>query len=119
MSIIILLFLTIVKANIFDFFQSQFTGQKQQPESAEIEKLNLNCDSYLCPDTNTCVESPSHCPCPFPSSQLRCFLPNGNYLCISKPNGNGYDGQDNWKVDAKDDNIRDCGWVSRAYKGLI
>jgi hypothetical protein len=29
------------------------------------------------------------------------------------------DPRTNWKVDAKDDNIRDCGWVSRAWRGMV
>lgn len=68
-----------------------------------------------------CVSGPKDCACPFPSSQLRCILPNGEPLCISKPAGEFggvYDDErSNWKVDARDDAVRDCGWVKRAWEG--
>lgn len=124
MNPLILLSLTVpCQANLFDFIQNQFHhgSQANRESNFEIDTLNQNCNKYLCQDTLQCVDEPKLCPCPFPSSQLRCFLPNGNYICISKPaDSDEYnDPQNNWRVDAKDDNIRDCGWVSRAYKGLI
>lgn len=119
---VITLFVALTEASIFDFIQNQFGAQNQGsgPQNFENHQLNSGCDKYLCPDTSVCVDTPKHCPCPYPSSQLRCFLPNGNYMCISKPAGiEGYeDSRSNWKVDAKDDNVRDCGWVSRRYKGV-
>lgn len=85
--------------------------------------LLSDCNTYVCPDTLTCVDEPNKCPCPFPSSQLRCILPNADYVCISRPAGDfgeNYDNPDtNWKVDAKDDAVRDCGWVKRAYNGKV
>lgn len=118
--------LAVCHASLFDFIQNQFGGGSQaqrSPEGYENEVLNANCDKYLCPGTSLCVDAPKFCPCPYPSSQLRCFLPDGRYLCISKPAGdaaaNYDDPRNNWKVDAKDDSIRDCGWVSRAWKGIV
>lgn len=110
-----------------DFFKHQFQhhqqphGMFQTPEDYENQFLNAKCDRYLCPDSGICVDAPKLCPCPYPSSQIRCFLPNGNHLCISKPAGDEFihiydDPKTNWKVDAKDDNVRDCGWVNRALK---
>lgn len=114
--------LAVASANLFDFIQNQF--HHQQPEggnSFEQQVLESKCAKYLCPNTMECVSSPKDCSCPFPSSQLRCILPNGEPLCISKPAGDFggvYDDlKSNWKADAKDDNVRDCGWVSRAWLG--
>lgn len=117
------LYFGVAQASFFDFIQNQFHNANQPRQSNfEVDKLNIGCNQYLCADTLQCVEEPKLCPCPFPSSQLRCFLPNGNYLCISKPAGDiasKYDDPTtNWKVDAKDDDVRDCGWVSRKYKGI-
>ncbi|KAK6465682.1 long chronological lifespan protein 2 [Scheffersomyces coipomensis] len=122
-----------VNGNLFDFLQNfggQQGGHQQQfhegqyvnPQDYENAKLNTRCRNYLCEDTGICVKEPKFCPCPYPSSQLRCFLPDGKYLCISKPaddSGKYDDPTTNFKVDAKDDNVRDCGWVSRAYRGLV
>lgn len=106
-------------ANLFDFLHNQ-NQQQPQRESLEQQIFASGCANYLCPDTLECEASPQKCPCLFPSSQLRCVLPNGEYLCISKPAG-AFDGKYddpklNWKVDAKDDNVRDCGWITRTYK---
>lgn len=126
--ICILFTLTYVSANLFDFIQHQFQGsgqqaQRQTPGEYESANLNSGCSKYLCPETSICVEDPKFCPCPYPSSQLRCFLPNGRYVCISKPAGEVSlkysDPKTNWKIDAKDDDIRDCGWVGRAWKGMV
>ncbi|EGV66868.1 hypothetical protein CANTEDRAFT_112373 [Yamadazyma tenuis ATCC 10573] len=114
----------VVQANFFDFVQNQFhTNNQGAPAPAgtfEMGVLNSNCKDYLCPETQTCVQGPRSCPCPFPSSQLRCVLPDGNYICISKPAGDFSvrykDPQTNWKIDANDDTIRDCGWVNRHYR---
>ena len=126
--ITILFSLSIVSANLFNFFNNFNQGQQQQhvqtPQEYESAMLNSRCGKYLCPDTGICVDAPKFCPCPYPSSQLRCFLPDGRYLCISKPAGDGIsdkykDPKTNWKVDAKNDNIRDCGWVNRAWLGKV
>lgn len=129
MILILLTFALGVHANFFNFFggfnqQEQHVpdGRLDTPEQFEEAMLNTRCQRYLCADTGICVDNPEQCPCPYPSSQLRCPLPNGKFLCISKPAGeisSNYDGSDNWKVDAKDNNVRDCGWVNRAYNGLI
>ncbi|RLV95392.1 Long chronological lifespan protein 2 [Spathaspora sp. JA1] len=113
---------------MFDFFNfggGPPGGQAgMSPEDNENMLLNTRCEKYLCPDTGICAKTPGNCPCPFPSSQLRCSLPNGRYVCISKPAGEGIsnkynDPKTNWKLDAKNNDIRDCGWVDRAYKGLV
>lgn len=112
--------LALASANIFDFFQNQFQHQTQE-DAVDIEQqvLESKCSKYLCPETMECVSSPRDCSCTFPSSQLRCILPNGEPFCISKPaidlEGKYDDPANNWKVDAKNDDIRDCGWVQRAW----
>ncbi|KAI5962574.1 LCL2 [Candida pseudojiufengensis] len=125
-----LIAISLVSANLFDFINNQFGGNNQRqnqgvknPQEYESMMLNQKCDHYLCPDTGICVQAPKFCPCPYPSSQLRCFLPDGKYICISKPAGEGIsdrynDINTNFKIDAKDDNIRDCGWVNRAWRGF-
>ncbi|CUM68508.1 uncharacterized protein PRCAT00006234001 [Priceomyces carsonii] len=116
---------SLVSASLFDFINHQFGHQQQQQDPLDYENsvLNAACDKFVCPETSICVDEPKFCPCPFPSSQLRCFLPNGQHICISKPAGeisaNYRDPKTNWKIDAKDDDIRDCGWVNRAVKGLV
>lgn len=122
--LVLMTVLTVASADIFDFFHNQQQQQHQQQHqqfNLEQNVLDSQCTAYLCPDTLTCVGTPKECPCPFPSSQLRCVLPNKEYICISKPAGNfegKYDDQSsNWKVDAKDDSVRDCGWVKRAWLG--
>lgn len=127
--ITLLLSLTLVSADFFNFFnqgqqqQHQPDGRLDTPQEFEEASLNTRCERYLCTDTGICVDGPQHCPCPYPSSQLRCVLPKGKFICISKPAGeisSKYDDSaSNWKVDAGDDNVRDCGWVKRAYKGLV
>ncbi|EGW34091.1 uncharacterized protein SPAPADRAFT_59512 [Spathaspora passalidarum NRRL Y-27907] len=115
---------------MFDFFNFNQGGgggggqQARSPQDNENVLLNTRCEKYLCPDTGVCAKSPRFCPCPFPSSQLKCPLPNGNYICVSKPAGEEIadkysDPNTNWKIDAKNNDIRDCGWVNRAYKGLV
>ncbi|PVH20872.1 hypothetical protein CXQ85_004382 [Candidozyma haemuli] len=122
-SLLVFVLANLVSASIFDFIQNQFHhGEGEQP-SFEQKVLDSQCDKYLCPDTLECVASPKKCPCPFPSSQMRCPLPNGNYICISKPAGDfggKYDDPEkNFKVDAKSNDIRDCGWVKRAWEGKL
>lgn len=120
-SLFTFILLACASANFFDFFQQQHQQQPQEPVSVEDRILLSDCKKYLCPDTLLCADSPNKCPCPMPASQLRCVLPNSDYVCISRPSGpfgSKYDNpKNNWKVDAKDDNVRDCGWVSRAWKG--
>ncbi|GEQ67999.1 hypothetical protein JCM33374_g1665 [Metschnikowia sp. JCM 33374] len=123
----VLAVLALGSADFFDFFhqqqQQQHHHHQQQAPQFNLEQsvLESSCNAYLCPDTLACVGSPKDCPCRFPSSELRCVLPNKEYYCISKPAGNfggKYDDpNENWKIDAKDNNVRDCGWVKRAWSG--
>lgn len=117
-------------ASIFDFVNQAFGGhghhhqQQQQPQfNMEHEVLNSNCPKYLCKDTLACVDGPNQCPCPFPSSQLRCVLPDGAFICISKPAGDislqYSDPNTNYMIDAQNDDVRDCGWVKRAFSGQM
>lgn len=109
-------------AFIFDFNRGgQQQQQQQQQASYEDVVLNNACSKYLCPDTLACVSGPEECPCPFPKSQLRCTLPDGQYICISKPAT--HDSKLNGIYDdpikgpkAKNKGLRDCGWVENAYK---
>lgn len=124
-----LLLAGLASANFFDFFGGHQQQQQQQqrpmgavldPAEHENGMLNFRCPKYLCPDTGICAELPQHCPCPYPGSQLRCELPNRQFVCILKPPVHGiYDGDDGWKVDAGDNKVRDCGWVKRAFEGLV
>ncbi|CEP63235.1 Lcl2p LALA0_S07e05534g [Lachancea lanzarotensis] len=118
------LLLTSVSAFFFDFGGQQQHQQQQQhpPISYEDQVLNSDCGEYLCPDTLACVKRAEDCPCPFPRSQLRCALPEGQYICISKPAT-----QDETLNALYDDpakgprtrskGLRDCGWVENAFKG--
>lgn len=111
-------------AGLFNFMQDQFHHQENHNRvSYEQRVLDSQCDKYVCPGTLECVGHPQDCPCPYPSSQMRCILPNGQPLCISKPSGD-QDGKyddpaKNFKLDAKDDSVRDCGWAKRAWEGKI
>lgn len=109
---------------LFNFNQHQNQEQQGAPQSFEDKYLNSKCGGYLCPDTMECVAQPKDCPCPFPSSQLRCVLPDNQYICISKPAT--HDEKLNEIYDdpvkgpkAKNKGVRDCGWVSQAHKDLI
>lgn len=118
---VVLLMASVASASIFDFMQGHFQQEaSQQHVDYENNVLNADCNKHVCPDTLACVATPQECPCPFPLLQLRCVLPDGEFVCISKPAGKASlqydDPQTNWKVDAKSDKIRDCGWVNRAYK---
>lgn len=115
--LVVLAFPSIVAAGIFEFLNNQFQHDGHV-QSIEEKILTSDCLGYMCADTFACVKGPADCPCQFPSSQLKCVLPEGGYICISKPAGdfNGrYDGDKAALVDAKDDTIRDCGWVRRIY----
>ncbi|SCU87135.1 LAFA_0E04940g1_1 [Lachancea sp. 'fantastica'] len=119
------LLLTSVSAFFFDFGgqqQQQQQHQQNPPISYEEQVLNNGCGDYLCPDTLACVKKAQDCPCPFPKSQLRCELSNGQYICISKPatqdetlNSLYDDPVKGPKTRAK--GLRDCGWVEAAHKG--
>ncbi|ODV63836.1 Lcl2p ASCRUDRAFT_73603 [Ascoidea rubescens DSM 1968] len=116
---------SLVAADFFDFFGG---GQGQPaPEKTpfEVEFLNSDCKGYLCPDTQACVDKPIDCPCPFPSSQLKCQLPDKkNFVCISKPAVNNeklmalYDDPVKGPKQ-KHKGVRDCGWVIQAWKGEV
>ncbi|CCE62257.1 hypothetical protein TPHA_0C01010 [Tetrapisispora phaffii CBS 4417] len=104
-------------------------GQRNRENTAaqgsyEDRYLANNCQGYLCPDTLECVSYPSDCPCPFPASQLKCGLPDGNYICISKPASkddavnNIYDNP-NQNSQFKMEGMRDCGWVLDEYYGKL
>ena len=117
----ILLASTISHGFMFNFQQEH---REQPEESYEDKVLNNNCGDYLCPDTMACVKSYKDCPCPFPKSQLRCRLPNKNYVCISKPathderlNAIYDDPQKSSKTGFQ--GHRDCGWVLKAYEGSM
>ncbi|CAK7894299.1 long chronological lifespan protein 2 [[Candida] anglica] len=127
MLVVLLFLIAGVSAFFGDFFNQHQNFQQQQaqpqtPEQVEQSVLNNGCKEYLCPDTLSCVRTPNDCPCKFPSSQLRCVLPDGSFMCISKPAGDisekYNDPSNNWKIDAGGD-VRDCGWVSRAWNGLV
>ncbi|SCV04456.1 LAMI_0H16270g1_1 [Lachancea mirantina] len=130
MKVLALLFISffasISKAFMFDFgqhAQQQQQQQQQQPQiSYEDSVLNNDCDKYLCPDTMACVSSAEKCPCPFPKSQLRCVLPNGHHICISKPATHDIALQELYDDPVKGPKTRtkgsrDCGWVEQAFKG--
>ncbi|AMD18948.1 HBR047Wp [Eremothecium sinecaudum] len=115
-----------VYAFFFDFGGHGQHGQQQQQSKISYEDLMLNqqCNGYLCPETRECVKSSIECPCPFPKSQLKCILPDGKYVCISKPATHDeklskiYDDPIKGPK-AKNKGVRDCGWVQASYKGLV
>ncbi|CDR40893.1 CYFA0S05e05622g1_1 [Cyberlindnera fabianii] len=125
----ILLLASTANAQFFNFFgnQQQQQQQQQQQPSVNFESsfLNNGCNRYLCPDTQACVNKPMDCPCPFPSSQLKCVLPdNSNFVCISKPATsdeklNGLYDDPVKGPKAAVEGMRDCGWVNKAYNGLV
>lgn len=114
-----------VNAQFFNPFGHRQQQQQQQPKNYEQEFLNNKCERYLCPDTQACVKTAADCPCPFPKSQLKCVLPNTeNFVCISKPAT--HDKALNALYDdpvkgpkASVEGQRDCGWVIKAYNGLV
>lgn len=113
---ILIILLPIKVLSFFDFF-----FQNEEPEAPKdffSEISNINCEGFFCKDTRECVNHPRECSCFFKYSQLKCVLPNNKYICISKPtNGKlNYDNlQNNYKLDANDANVRDCGWISRNF----
>ncbi|OEJ90995.1 Long chronological lifespan protein 2 [Hanseniaspora osmophila] len=133
MKLTSVLFLTVALPTTFAFFdfggfqqrQQQQQQQHQQQVSYEDSVLNSQCDGYLCPVTRECVKEKIDCPCEFPKSQLKCILPDKkNYICISKPAtsnaklANLYDDPVQGPQQ-RIKNMRDCGWVEDAYKGLV
>ncbi|SCU86213.1 LANO_0C07118g1_1 [Lachancea nothofagi CBS 11611] len=128
MLAIFALLVSAVSAFFFDFNQGNQQQQQQHqqnpPVSYEDQVLNNACADYLCPDTLACVKSAQDCPCPFPKSQLRCPLPDGQYLCISKPathdvNLNALYDDPLKGPKTRSKGLRDCGWVEKAYKGTL
>ncbi|CCK71281.1 Lcl2p KNAG_0G02230 [Huiozyma naganishii CBS 8797] len=115
-------------AFMFDFHHQQRQQQQQQQEqqrSYEDRVLDNECPNYLCPDTLQCVKEKKDCPCPFSKSQLKCELPNGDYLCISKPATHDqklneqYDDSKKGPQFKAGNGIRDCGWILDVYQGKI
>ncbi|SCV00176.1 LAME_0G08042g1_1 [Lachancea meyersii CBS 8951] len=119
------LLLTSVSGFFFDFNQNGHQQHQQNPPASyEEQVLNNACGDYLCPDTLACVKNSWECPCPFPKSQLRCELPKGQYICISKPATQDEALNALYDDPAKGPRIRssglrDCGWVENAYKGSL
>lgn len=108
----------------FNFFQQQEQHHEEQPYEQQV--LNSDCKEYVCPGTKQCVKTPIDCDCPFPSSQLKCVLPNKkNYVCISKPaiidNDKLQQVYDDPVAGPKAHNkgVRDCGWVTDAWNGKV
>ncbi|AET39339.1 Lcl2p Ecym_4275 [Eremothecium cymbalariae DBVPG len=124
-QLLFLVLLSPIQAFFFDFGH----GQQQQQEAQtnvgyEDAILNQECATYVCPVTRECVPNPAACPCPYPKTQMKCVLPNGQFVCISKPAT--HDEQLNQVYDdpvkgpkARNKGVRDCGWVQSAYKGLV
>lgn len=109
---------------MFNFNQQHQQHQQPKLEPYEDRVLDSECPNYLCPITLECVLTPGDCPCPFPKSQLKCPLPNDEFICISKPAthdqkiNNIYDDPIKGpKAHVK--GMRDCGWVLNTYKGDI
>lgn len=89
---------------MFDQFMRQQKQQQQQPDDAdnwvESQYDKIKCDQYLCEDTLACVKSRADCPCLFPATEIKCVLPNKDYVCISSGS-------------------MDCSFVEKAYKGQV
>ncbi|KAG4306152.1 hypothetical protein PORY_000140 [Pneumocystis oryctolagi] len=73
---------------IFDNFFQKNEKKNQEMFHADwlrekFQSISCSEHEYLCKDTLQCVNKPGDCPCPFPTSQKRCPLGNGNYVCVS------------------------------------
>ncbi|KAG5440882.1 hypothetical protein PCK2_000037, partial [Pneumocystis canis] len=73
---------------IFDnFFQKDHQKNQENFHNDWLremfQKVQCSDEEYLCGDTLQCVARPENWPCPFPTSQRRCLLGNGNYVCVS------------------------------------
>lgn len=119
---VVTLFLLSVQA--FGFLFNFNQEPPSPPEPYEDKFLNSDCEGYLCPHTLECVSHVRDCPCPFPKSQLKCPLPNNQYICISKPATHNeklkaiYDDAVKGPK-AQNKGLRDCGWVLEAYKDQV
>ncbi|AQZ12162.1 LCL2 (YLR104W) [Zygosaccharomyces parabailii] len=116
--------LSLLCIQVFGFLFNFNQEPPQPPQPYEDKFLNSNCEGYLCPDTMECVGHAKDCPCPFSKSQLKCVLPNNDYICISKPAS--HDEKLNAIYDdpvkgpkAKNKGLRDCGWVLEAFKDQL
>lgn len=122
-------FLQAVSGFFFDSGHQNRQQQQQQQQQRDVGSyqqmfLDNDCPHYLCPQTLDCVRQKSYCACPFPNSQLKCNLPNGQVICISKPATH-----DPTLVEIYDDPVmgpaqrtegfRDCGWILDVYDGKI
>ncbi|QSL64897.1 hypothetical protein MERGE_002201 [Pneumocystis wakefieldiae] len=74
----------------FHVFDSFFQKNKDKQElfdkdwlREKFQSASCSDQKYLCSDTLQCVNHPANCPCPFPTSQARCSLGNGGYICVS------------------------------------
>ncbi|ODQ64005.1 hypothetical protein NADFUDRAFT_52990 [Nadsonia fulvescens var. elongata DSM 6958] len=98
-------------------------GRPSDFSGHETGFFNAPCNDYLCPDTLTCVKKPVECPCQFPSSEIKCILPDKkNYVCISKPSDGSsdiYDDPSKASNTNGDGTIKDCAFVNLAWKGLV
>ncbi|EIN10870.1 hypothetical protein PUNSTDRAFT_85267 [Punctularia strigosozonata HHB-11173 SS5] len=78
----------------FNFFEQMFGGHHQQQQhrpSGEslwaAQSENVQCSSYLCPETLVCVEHPVDCPCPN-VEDIKCIVPDvddaqaGTRVCV-------------------------------------
>ncbi|CDO96278.1 unnamed protein product [Kluyveromyces dobzhanskii CBS 2104] len=110
------------------FFDSGHHQQQQQQQqqrdgnSYQQRFFDINCPHYVCPGTLECVRKQSDCSCPYPNSQLKCNLPNGQAICISKPATHDARLSDIYDDPVKGpaqrtDGLRDCGWVLDVYEG--
>lgn len=116
-----------VSAFFFDGHHQQQQQQGHNDQDAMTYQqrfLDNGCPHYLCPETLACVKKESDCPCPFPNSQLKCQLPNGRRVCISKPATHDAALNDIYDDPVKGpmqrtDGLRDCGWVLDAYQGKV
>lgn len=115
-----ILLASVANAQFGDLFEQLFKqhsggggrgGQQPIPEDSNFVEQNYDhsdCKDFLCKDTLKCVSKPVDCPCPFAASQLKCVLPDKkNYVCISAP------------ADPKDEDARDCSFVTKAWKGNV
>ena len=83
----------------FHFFEQMFSGgarpqqqQQQQPRGDVASDSSwyrsvygqARCSKYLCPETLSCVDKPSHCPCAWPAHEDKVELSDGRAVCASK-----------------------------------
>ncbi|GAA5964403.1 hypothetical protein JCM3765_006405 [Sporobolomyces pararoseus] len=88
--------------HLFNQQQAHHQQQQQAPSIKwEDQFSNIQCPTYLCPESLVCVDKPKDCPCPYSDYDKKCLIPGG-----------GDAGKEDTFVCA-----RDCDMVKKALRG--